>query len=82
MNTKTDMDVEVDAFERQFELEKILGVEADGIRKIFQRMDDHPERASSRHYRKASFLLNEPYNGKRDRYFVRQRMEYEKEFGE
>ena len=83
ISSKTDMDVEVDAHEMQFALERILGMEADDIRKQFEVFDNVADvRLSSKLYKKANCLFTNLYEKHPDRYKLRSNMEYNAEFNE
>lgn len=82
INSKTDMDVEVDAHEMQFVLERILGMKAGKIRNSFEGIDKVNARYSTKLFRKADYLFSNPYKNHPDRYKVRSNMEYNEEFNE
>ena len=60
ISSKTDMDVEVDAHEMQFALERILGVEADETRKAFENISNNPDEKDKK-WAKAAYLYHYPY---------------------
>ena len=83
ISSKTDMDVEVDAHEMQFALERILGMKADVIRKEFERIDGISNvRHSSKLYQKANCLFTNLYGKHPDKYKKKTNMEYNAEFNE
>ena len=81
-SSKTDMDVEVDAHEMQFALERILGMKADEIRTFFEGIDNEKGRYSSKLFRKANCLFTKRYKKHADRYKLKSNMEYNAEFNE
>ena len=82
ISSKTDMDVEVDAHEMQFALERILGMKADEIRTFFEGIDNEKGRYSSKLFRKANCLFTKRYKKHADRYKLKSNMEYNAEFNE
>ncbi len=76
------VDVEVDAHEMQFVLERILGMKAGKIRNSFEGIDKVNARYSTKLFRKADYLFSNPYKNHPDRYKVRSNMEYNEEFNE
>ena len=82
ISSKTDMDVEVDAHEMQFALERILGMKAGEIRTFFEGIDNKKGRYSSKLFRKANCLFTNLYEKHPDRYKLRSNMEYNAEFNE
>ena len=61
------MDVEVDAHEKQFALERILGVKAGNIRNVFENISNNPNE-KDKEWAKAAYLYYYPYKEKKDRY--------------
>lgn len=82
VTTKTDMDVEVDAHEMQYALERILGMKGDKIRAIFEGIDKAKGRYSSKLFQKANRLFTKRYKKHPDRYKRKSNMEYNAEFNE
>lgn len=81
ISTKTDVDVEVDAHEKQFALERILGVKAGNIRKKFEEYDSTSARYSSKLYKKANRLFKTGYEDT-NHYKRRSQTEYNEEYNE
>lgn len=85
VTTKTDMDVEVDAFEQQFKLEKILGVEATFIRDFFDDIDAQEKLSPAiKRFHKAALLYGKNRKGgykMTGAYHLRTRDEYQMEAG-
>ena len=67
ISSKTDMDVEVDAHEMQFALERILGMKAGKTRKAFEGISNNPDEKDKK-WAKAAYLYNYSYKEKKDRY--------------
>ena len=67
ISSKTDMDVEVDAHEMQFALERILGMKAGKTRKAFENISNNPDEKDKK-WAKTAYLYNYPYKEKKDRY--------------
>jgi hypothetical protein len=87
INTKTDVDTELDAFENQILLEKILGIEST-FGAIFRSIEErakqanNPVRQATIRYWKAKKIYDEYQSQKTERYKIRSRSEYEKEYPE
>ena len=77
-SSKTDMDVEVDAHEVQFALERILGMKADETRKAFENISNNPDEKDKK-WAKAAYLYHYPYREKKDRYRLSTLTTYETE---
>ena len=75
INTKTDMDVEVDAHEKQFALERILGVKAGNIRNVFENISNNPNE-KDKEWAKAAYLYFYPYKKEKDRYRLNSTTDY------
>lgn len=84
-NTKTDMSVEVDAYKKQFALEKILGVKATFVRNFFDEIDRENLSPALKQYYKAARLYGKdsPVGYKtKGTYRLKTSDEYRMEFGE
>ncbi len=79
-STKTDMDVEIDAHEMQFALERILGMEAGETRKIFEAYNQHSSASlAHKNYRKGFFLFKKGYEEK-GTFRLKTEKEYDEEY--
>ena len=76
ISSKTDMDVEVDAHEMQFALERILGMKAGKTRKAFEGISNNPDEKDKK-WAKTAYLYNYPYKEKKDRYKLNSLTTYE-----
>lgn len=82
VNSKTDVDVEVDAFERQFEIEKVLGVEPKYLRNFFDEINGRESlNPVQKRHQKAKRLYDSVGYKPTGRYYLKERDEYEQEYG-
>ncbi len=75
ISTKTDMDIEVDAHEKQFALERIFGMEAGNTRNVFENISNNPNE-KEKEWAKAAYLYFYPYKKEKNRYRLNSTTDY------